>query len=281
MDTQKPAGDARTASSLEGVTILITRAKAQSAEMAAELEAMGARVVHCPTIEVAPPDSWSTLDAAIQKLEEYDWLVFTSTNGVEFFFDRLRKTRSQDLSALKKLNICSIGPATARTLETVGAHAVVVATDSKAEGALAAIIDYLGGDEYLTGLRFLIPRARIARDILPEGLRALGARVDAVEAYQTIQPKIERASIIRLFNENSIDGITFTSSSTVSNLAALVKPEELACLLEGTTAFCIGPVTAETAKQYRISQIVHPRKYNSSALVEAIAKSLGRQNKEL
>lgn len=281
MNTEKQAREARTNLPLNGITIVITRAIAQSAGMTEALEAMGARVIHCPTIEVAPPDSWTPLDAAIQKLTEYDWVVFTSANGVEFFFERLRENGSDDLAALKNFNICAIGPATARALEAAGATAAVVASDSKAEGALAAIIDYVGGEKHLCGLSFLIPRARLARDILPDGLRRMGALVDAVEAYQTIKPKVEHDSVARLFKENKIDAITFTSSSTVSNLVALVEPEDLSCLLAGTTAFCIGPVTAETAERYRISNIVHPQEYNSNALVAAIVKSFARHENEL
>lgn len=265
----------RQALPLRGRTVVVTRAQAQSAEITAELEDLGATVIHCPTIEVAPPDNWAPLDAAIQKLADYDWLVFTSANGVEFFFQRLRDKVSNDITTLT-IRICAIGPATARALEAAGKTAIVVASDSRAEGALAAIIDYLGGDERVRGLRFLIPRARVARDYLPDALHALGAHVDAVETYQTIKPQIERDSLARLFKDNTIDAITFTSSSTVTNFSALAGLDDLSSLLEETIAFCIGPVTAETAERHGIAKIVHPREYNSSALVDAIVKSIGR-----
>lgn len=275
MDSEVKFDGHRQALPLRGRTVVVTRARAQSAEITAELEGMGATVIHCPTIEVAPPDNWAPLDAAIQKLADYDWLVFTSANGVEFFFQRLRDKVSNDITTLTT-KICAIGPATARALEAAGRTATVVASDSRAEGALAAIIDYLGGDERVRGLNFLIPRARVARDYLPDALRALGAHVNAVETYQTIKPQIERDSLARLFKDNTIDAITFTSSSTVSNFSALAGLDDLSALLEETIAFCIGPVTAETAKRYRIPKIVHPREYNSSALVDAIVKSIGR-----
>jgi uroporphyrinogen III methyltransferase/synthase len=259
---------------LSGKTVMVTRAQAQATEMTAALEALGAKVIHCPTIEVAPPDSWDPLDAALKDFAQYDWLVFTSANGVDFFFQRMRDTGRGDSAVISKLGICVIGPATARAIEAEGFAPAVIAPESRAEGALAAIIEYLGGMERVRGLNFLIPRARVARDLLPDGLRNLGARVDAVEAYQTIKPQIQRESLIRLFRETTIDGITFTSSSTVSNLAALLGLEDLSDLLAHTTAFCIGPVTAETAAFHRIQRIVQPQEYNSSALLNEILKTL-------
>lgn len=267
----------RRALPLSGRTIVLTRAHARSAEMTAELQSLGGKVIHCPTIEVVPPDSWSPIDAAIQRLDEYDWLVFTSANGVEFFFRRLSEKPGGALSAIKTFNVCAIGPATAQALQAAGTAVTVVASDSRAEGALAAMIDYIGGDDRIRGLSFLIPRARVARDILPDSLRRLGARVDAIEAYQTVKPNVDRDSVIRLFTENRVDAITFTSSSTVSNLAAMVEQEDLSALLGETIAFCIGPVTTETARRHQIANIVHPQEYNSSALVDSIVKSIGRQ----
>jgi uroporphyrinogen III methyltransferase/synthase len=262
---------------LLGKTVVVTRARAQSAEITARLEAFGATVLHCATIEVVPPSSWAPLDEAILRLDDYDWLVFTSTNGVEFFFRRLREKRTDNNPQLMARTICAIGPATAQALKAEGAVTNVVASESRAEGALASIIDYVGGPERVCGLNFLIPRARVAREVLPDGLRRLGARVDAVEAYQTIMPDVEPETIRQLFKEQSIDAITFTSSSTVSNLAALVGLEDLSGLLANTVAVCIGPVTAETAEKYGVARIVHPHEYNSEALVDSIVKSIGRR----
>lgn len=261
---------------LLGKTVVVTRARAQSAEITNRLEALGATVIHCATIEVAPPDSWAALDSAIQNLPEYDWLVFTSANGVESFFRRLREKRTEGNPHTTAQIICAIGPATAQALKAEGARTNVVASESTAEGALAAIIDYVGGPERIRGLNFLIPRARVAREVLPDGLRRLGARVNSVEAYQTIRPDIEPKIIRRLFKEQSIDAITFTSSSTVSNLAALVGPEDLSGLLANTIAVCIGPVTAETAAKHGVAKIVHPHEYNTKSLVDSIVKSIGR-----
>jgi len=260
---------------LRGKTILVTRAHVQSEDITAQLEALGAVVIHCPTIEVVPPSSWAQLDASIGKIEEYDWIVFTSANGARFFFRRLREMRSEGVETLAA-HICAIGPATARAIETAGAVPHVTASDSSGEGALRAIIDHVGGEERIRELRFLIPRARVAREALPEGLRSLGAHVDAVETYQTVKPVVQPERIIRLFKENSIDAITFTSPSTVSNFAELVGSTDLSDLLGTTLVACIGPVTAMTAVSYGLRRIVQPAQHNAAELVGSIVESIGQ-----
>lgn len=256
-------------------TVLVTRARAQSEDITSRLEAFGARVIHCPAIEVVPPVSWAQLDASIEKIHEYDWIVFTSANAAHFFFRRLSETRNDGVQAIAPHVVCAIGPATARAVAAAGAVAHVIASDSRAEGALAAIIDHLGGGENVRGVRVLIPRARTAREVLPDGLRNLGANVDAVETYQTVKPNVQPEDIIRLFSENEIDAITFTSSSTVSNFAELAGLTDLSDLLASTLVACIGPVTAETAATFGITRITQPDVYNADELVAAIVKSLG------
>lgn len=262
---------------LRGKTILVTRPRAQSEEITAQLEALGAAVIHCPTVEMVPPNSWAPLDASIARIQEYDWIVFTSANGAHFFFRRLSETLSEGVEVLAAHVVCAIGPATARAVEAAGAVAHVTSSDSKAEGALTAIIDHLGGEENVRGLRFLIPRARVAREILPAGLRSLGAHVDAVETYQTVKPDVHPEAVIRLFKENSIDAITFTSSSTVSNFAELAGVTDLSDLLATTLVACIGPVTAETAASHGLKRVIQPEMYNAAELVQSIVKSIGEK----
>jgi uroporphyrinogen III methyltransferase/synthase len=258
---------------LKGKTVLITRPRAQSGEMTRYIEQLGATVIHCPTIEIAEPVSWAALDAAIEELATYDWLVFTSANGAEFFFRRLAEKR-RDLAASINTVICAIGPATAKAIEKAGIRVDVIAEDSKAEGALATIIEHTGGENKIRGLRFLIPRARIAREVLPVELSNLGAYVNAVEAYQTVKPDVKTDAIVRLFTEGAVDAITFTSSSTVSNFAALVGADDLSTLLQDTLVACIGPVTAATAIGHGITNVIQPDVYNATAMVEALVKAI-------
>lgn len=258
-----------------GKTILVTRARTQSAEITDRLQALGATVIHLPTIEFTPPENWKPLDNALARIEEYDWIVFTSANGVRFFFDRLSELHRPNVSELfAACAICAIGPTTARAIEQRGAVVRIVATDSKAEGALAAITEYLGGEDNVRDLRFLIPRARVARETLPEGLSRLGAIVESVEAYQTVRPDVDPDFVKKLFKENSISAVTFTSSSTVSNLADLAGITDLSDLLSGTAVACIGPTTAKTAARYGLTQVIQPQRYNADALVEAIVESI-------
>ena len=274
-----PTGGDQSASELRplrGKTILVTRPRNQVDHITAQFEALGATVIHFPTIEVAPPQSWHSLDAAIARITEYDWLVFTSANGAHFFFSRLIELQ-QPAEILTAKIICAIGPATARAIEASGTVASLIATDSKAEGALKAIIEYLGGPEKVRGLRFLIPRARIGRETLPASLRSLGADVDLVEAYQTVKPDVDPEAIVRIFSEQPIDAITFTSSSTVSNFAELMGLTDLSELLHNTLVACIGPVTAETAERHGLTRVIQPVTYNTTALVKCIVESIGKK----
>ena len=263
---------------LRGKTILVTRARSQSEDITTQLEAFGARVIHFPTLEFVPPDDWSPLDNAFDRIDEFDWLVFTSANGASFFFGRLRELRlPKVIDQLAGSLICAVGPATASAIEAAGAVVRVVASDSKAEGALDAIIQSAGGEENVRKLRFLIPRARLAREALPDGLRRLGAHVETVEAYQTVRPDHHRDVVTKLFKENSISAITFTSSSTVSNFAELAGMTDLSGLLANVLVACIGPTTAETAARHGLTQIIQPEQYNAPALVESIVKSIGEK----
>lgn len=252
-------------------TIVITRALAQSAEFAAELESYGARVVACPTIEIVPPESYAALDEVIENLFGYDWIVFTSTNGVEHFMQRF-KAHGRDASDLDGVRVCAIGTATADRLRDELVHVDVVPSNFKAEGVFDALIDYLGGRERLDRLNFLIPRAAVARDFLPRALEEAGARVDVVTAYRTVAPQtVDRAKIEALLLGGGVDCITFTSSSTVTNFAQLFDTNDLSELLRDVRVACIGDITARTARDFNLPTDIQPREFTTTALAQAIA----------
>jgi len=258
---------------LEGRTVLITRAREQAAEFAAELEAHGARVVACPTIEIVPPASYAQLDEAIENLFGYDWLVLTSANAVEHFLARL-SAAGKDVSELDNLSVCAIGEATAARLVGAHVHVDVIPEKSRAEGVFAALEAYLGGREQFENLNFLLPRAAVARDFLPRALEAAGARCDVVEAYRTVRPETtDRARAEALLVGGGVDCITFTSSSTVHNFAQLFDTRDLRPLLAGVRVACIGAVTAETAAEYGLRADVVPAEPNAHALARAVADS--------
>ncbi|MDT7602856.1 MAG: uroporphyrinogen methyltransferase / synthase [Acidobacteriota bacterium] len=256
---------------------MITRALSQSAEFAAELAGYGARVVSCPTIEIVEPESYALLDEAIENLFGYDWLVFTSTNGVEFFMRRL-ESRGHDVSELDDLRVCAVGSATADRLSDARVHVDVVPQEFKAEGVFAALAGYLGGEEHLHRLNFLIPRAAVARDYLPRALEGAGARVDVVPAYRTVAAQTtERARVEAMLVGGAVDCITFTSASTVRNFAHLFDTNDLQPLLSGVKVACIGNVTAETAAEYGLRVHIQPAQFTAHALARAIAESFARR----
>ncbi|HKV41246.1 MAG TPA: uroporphyrinogen-III synthase [Blastocatellia bacterium] len=258
---------------LSGRTVLITRQASQAHQMISLLEAQGATVVCCPTIETVEPATWGPLDAAIENLEQYDWLVFTSANGVRFLKKRMADLgKSVPVSGARRPRCLAIGPATALELESAGLHPDLIATDSKAEGVLAALIEHLGGEQELSGKRFLLPQAAVARAVLPDGLRRLGAEVAAVEAYRTIKPGVNGPDIAKLFAEHRVDVLTFTSPSTVSNFAGIVGTSDLSLFLNGVVIACIGPITAAAARGHGLDVRIEPEAFTAARLVDAICQ---------
>ncbi len=250
---------------LTGKKILTTRAREQSDEFSARLEKLGAVVIEFPTIEIAPPSHWEGLDRAIDHLESYDWIIFTSANGVKFFFQRLGE-RNISFRLPADLKVCAIGPATAKPLEQRG-----ISVDHTPKKFIAeAILDGFG-EMAVQGQRILLARVKQARDVLPKGLKKLGAKVDVVEAYRTVKPRGGAKRLKELLTGGKIDVITFTSSSTVNHFVELLGKEDMKKLLEGMTIACIGPITAKTAKDWGMKVQIEPQAYTIPALTQAIA----------
>lgn len=262
------------AKSLEGRNIIITRALAQAGEFATTLENFGARVIPCPTIEIVDPESFAALDEAIDHLYGYDWIIFTSVNGVDYFLRRLQRqdNRRHEVSDLDDLKVCAIGDATAEALRTANIHVDVIPHEFNAEGIFGALQTFVGGRAGLAGLSFLIPRAAVARNYLPEALEEAGARADVVAAYRTVQPQNpDLGRINALLSGGGIDCIAFTSSSTVANFAQLFDTSDLSELLQGVAVACIGDITAGTAAEYGLRTDIMPEEYTVPALAGAIA----------
>ena len=256
---------------LAGRTVVITRAQSQADEFVAELERFGAEVVLCPTIEIQALESYERLDEAIEHLYGYDWLIFTSVNGVEYFFQRLN-ARDRDASDLDELKVCAIGEATAEKLRELHVHVDVVPEEFKAEGVFSALECFVGGAEGLFGLNVLIPRASVARDYLPKALEQAGARVDVVPAYRTSLPAdLDRGRVAAMLS-GSADCIAFTSSSTVRNLALLFDTQDLSKALAGVAIACIGDITATTAADFGLQVEIQPQQFTIPALARAIAE---------
>jgi uroporphyrinogen III methyltransferase/synthase len=247
---------------LFGTRIMVTRAKGQSEALTGKLRALGADAVELPTIEIEPALDVAPLDAAIAHLDQYDWLIFTSANGVKYFLDRLDAS-AVDLRKLRA-KICAIGPATRRAVESLHLKVDLMGKEYVAE----ALIEAFGAHE-LADKRMLLPRAAVARDVLPAELRRRSAKVDVVEAYRTVIPAEAAAGAREIFGgARRPDWITFTSSSTVKNLLRVVKPEDL----KGVKVASIGPVTSETARQLGLEVTVEASEYTTEGLVAALSK---------
>ena len=256
---------------LAGRTVVITRAASQASEFVQALENYGGKVLSCPTIEIKELESYERLDEAIDHLYGYDWLIFTSTNAVEFFLRRL-EAQQRHVSDIDDLSVCAIGEATADKLRDAHVHVDVVPRSAKAEGVFEALSEFVGGPEKLQTLNILLPRAAVGRDHLPKALEEAGARVDLVPTYRTVVPEnLDRGRLSAML-AGSADCIAFTSSSTVRNLALLFDTHDLSSVLQGLSVACIGDVTAGTAADHGLKIDIQPKQFNVIALARAIAE---------
>ncbi len=245
---------------LFGRGIVITRPEAQAEGFGEMLRLAGARVIPFPVIRVAPPETWEKLDEALGRIEDYRWIVFTSANGVAFFFRRLREL-GRDIRDLKGIRIAAIGPATAAAVEALGIRVDLVPEEFVSEGVVKA---FAGED--LAGSRVLLPRAAEARDVIPEGLAALGARCDIATTYRTVRSDRTASELEPLFADGKVDAITFTSPSTVKNFlgnhgAGFPPPA-------GVRIACIGPVTAAAARKAGLPVDILQERFTIPGMVE-------------
>jgi uroporphyrinogen III methyltransferase / synthase len=256
---------------LTGKTIVITRAAAQADEFVTALEEFGASVIVCPLIEIAEPESYEQLDEALAHLYGYDWIIFTSANGVRFFLQRLVH-QGLSVADLDDVRVCAIGEATAEHLREAQVHVDLVAEKSRAEGLFEALSNFVGGPEKVAGLNFLLPRAATGREYLPSAIETAGARVDVVTAYRTVlPPDIDRGKLGAMLT-GSADCIAFTSSSTVKNFALLFDSPNLKPVLGDLVVACIGDVTATTAHEYGLQVAIQPNETTVKSLAHAIAE---------
>lgn len=254
---------------LFGRRVLVTRAREQASRLSQGLAELGAQVVEVPTIAIAPPEDPQPLNTAIAMLEDFHWLIFTSPNGVEAFFAAL-KDSGRDVRALGGAKLAAIGPATAQALADRGLSADVTARTFQAEGLLEAL-----QAKGLTGQRILLPRAAEAREVLPETLASWGNLVQVVPAYRSIPPAGAAERLAQALDEG-LDAITFTASSTVHNLMALLPEDRRAALIQANqagrlVAAAIGPITADTAREYGLAVQVQPKQFTIPALIAALA----------
>lgn len=249
--------------SLLGKRILVTRTREQASDLVKGLEERWAQCIECPTIAVGPPESWTSLDKALTDLSTFDWVVFSSTNAVRFFFERLWE-KGMDPRALGKVRLAAVGTGTAKALEDMHLRVDLIPEDFRAEGLLEAF-----RQEGVAGRRILIPRGQQAREVLPEGLEAMGAEVMIAPTYRTYAPDL-LPEVLQSLNEAPLNVITFTSSSTVRNFFPAFPETLRKRLLGEAVVACIGPVTAATAEKFGLHVSIQPAEFTIPALIDAI-----------
>ena len=249
---------------LFGKTIMVTRTRAQASRLTKGLTRLGARVIECPTISLEPPDDWAPLDKALTDLASFDWLVLTSPNGVDAFFKRLRE-KGMDARALAPLKIAAIGPATAEKLEANGLMADLLPEKFVAEGLIESLVG-----QGVKGRRILIARALEARDVLPRELEAAGAEVVVTPVYKNTPPKDLTEEAKEALAQGAVDLVTLTSSSTATNLAALLG-DGFAAFRDKVKAASIGPITTRTAREVGFDVAFEAAEYTINGLIKAVS----------
>jgi uroporphyrinogen-III synthase len=254
---------------LLGKRVLVLRAEGQAGEVADLLKERGAEPVVVPTLVIEPPND---PDLAAQTLRglgrdaTYDWVAFTSANGVEHAWELALRT-GVAAHAFDEVRIAAVGPATAAALTRHGLSAHVTATESRGEGLAKEMLLTMGGPA-----RVLLLRAEVARDVLPEALRAAGCAVDVVAVYKTRAAEGLAGRLRSLFEPLTLDAVLFTSSSTVTHVQGALGADG-ATLLAQIRVGSIGPVTTETAKAHGIRVDVEASPYTLPALVSAVEAS--------
>jgi uroporphyrinogen III methyltransferase/synthase len=249
---------------LFGKKIVITRARAQASGMVSTLNNLGAQCIEIPTIKIDPPVDLTPLKTAIETIEHYDWLVFTSVNGVKFFFETLFDM-GKDVRVLGHLKFACIGPVTKERLSDYGIISDILPETYRAESVVKA---FSGVD--IKNKKVLLPRAKKARTILPEELTRMGARIDDVVAYETGLCDDGKVELIEHLKNNEIDAITFTSSSTVSNFFSLIKETDKKTVLKNVAIASIGPITSGTARSLGIEPDIEAKEYTIPGLTQAL-----------
>jgi uroporphyrinogen-III synthase len=261
---------------LSGLRVLVGRARPQASALSAGLRKLGAEVIEIPFIEIRRPKSYEPLDAALRDLQSYDWLILTSVNGVEAVWQRLKKLNLHK-KHLQHLRIAAIGPATRQAIEERGLKVHLVPEKYVAESVVAGLRGKVKGK------RVLLARAKVARDVIPRELRKVAARVDVVEAYETVVPNNSRRRLHALLKDpkRRPHVITFTSSSTVRNFVELAgqtvwrgrpRPRREMSEFESTVFASIGPVTSSTLRELGLRADIEARQYTIPGLIEAISR---------
>lgn len=262
---------------LFGQRILVTREHSGGFE---ELEELGAEIIQFSTVEIVPPESWDELDKTIDDIRSYDWLIFTSSNGVRYFFKRLAE-RDIDIRELRGIKICAVGTKTAGEIRKFGVKVDMIPEKFRAEGLIEEFLkesskrsnlsDNAKAHKPFSGMKLLLPRAEVAREIFPEKIRELGGIIDVPVAYRAVKPELHGKRLRRFLKEGRITIATFTSAATFDNFREIMG-DEADGLLRGVAIAVIGPVTARAIEKAGLKTEIMPHEATVEAMAEAIRK---------
>lgn len=251
---------------LAGRRILVTRAIEQAGKLSDSLRALGAEPVEVPVLEIGPPASFAALDKALVQFNAYDWLIFTSANAVKALVLRALALRIP-LDGRVPRKIAAVGPATAEVVTRAGLTVNYIPEKYVAESLIA------GFPGEIQGRRFLLARAAVARDVIPDALRAAGAEVDIAEAYRNVLPENAHEALKQALAE-PIHAATFTSASTVTHLAEAAEKANIPFPLAGVPAISIGPVTSQTLREHNWPPAAEAAPHDIPGLVAAVERLL-------
>ncbi|MBI5195531.1 MAG: uroporphyrinogen-III C-methyltransferase [Nitrospirae bacterium] len=273
-----------------GHRVLVTREHSGGFE---QLEELGAEIMEFSTVEIVPPKDWGKLDKAVAKIDSYNWLIFTSANAVKFLFRRLFEL-NKDIRDLKGVKICAIGAKTAEAINKFGIRVDLVPEEFNAEGIIKSVQAFkrssvqsdkdsaselrTPNSKLLKGVRFLLPRAEVAREIFPEKVRGLGGEIDVVTAYRAVKPEVHGKRLRRFLKEGKISIATFTSAGTFKNFMEIMG-DEAHGLLEGIAIAVIGPVTAKAVQKAGLKIDIMPKEATIEAMVKAIIEWAGNKGR--
>jgi len=255
--------------------VLIACSDMKAEKLASGLTDLGADVTVFPVISMVPAADKAPLDNALDRLQEFAWIIFTSAYGVRYFLNRMAE-RGMPVQRCDTAAICAVGPATAQALHETGKRVSLIPEKYDAEGILAALGKKHGGLHALEGLRILLPRAREARDLLPDTLRAHGALVDAVPCYENRMPQI-RPDLVRAILARPPELVVFTSSSTVNNFLAILGIEEGRNMLARARVAALGPITCRTLAAHGKDAEIVPCESTIDSLLERIGEYFTRE----
>lgn len=256
---------------LAGRRILVTRSTHQAGKLSEGLRALGAESVEVPVLEIRPPESFAALDAALRRLDEYDWMILTSANAVRALAGRMAEQGIAP-GRLPKLKIAAVGSATAEAARQAGFSVALVPDAYVAESLVAALKEGIAGKN-ISGRRVLLARAAIARDVIPDSLRQAGAIVDVADAYRNVLPEAA-PELLRDALRAGIDAVTFTSSSSATHLAEAARRAGIAFPLPRVVAISIGPITSQTLRELGWEPSAEASSSGILALIGAVERAL-------